>query len=154
MREYLIDLNATQAAIRAGYAAASAEVQGSRLLSNDKVAEQVKREMDKRGQRTGITADKVLQEIERMAMYDPKDLVGVNSPEDIALLPEDVRRAIVGWSWDKMGNFLIKLAKQPAIEMLGRHHKLFSDKVEVEVTGLSAILAAIDGKALKPVSDG
>jgi hypothetical protein len=45
----------------------------------------------------------VLREIQRMAMYDPAQLTDVKSPDDIKKLPEDVRRAIVGWSWDRNG---------------------------------------------------
>lgn len=58
--EYLIDLNATQAAIRAGYSARAAEVQGSRLLSNAKVAAAVTDAQGKRAERTEITQDYVL----------------------------------------------------------------------------------------------
>lgn len=65
-REYLVDLNATQAAIRAGYAPRSAEMTGSRLLRNDKVAAAVQKAMDARSQRTELTADKVLRDIEEV----------------------------------------------------------------------------------------
>ena len=58
--EYLIDLNATQAAIRAGYSERSAEQQGNRLLGNDKVAAYIKDEQGDRSERTGITQDYVL----------------------------------------------------------------------------------------------
>jgi phage terminase small subunit len=133
VREYLIDLNATQAAIRAGYSAKSAEVTASRLLSDAKVAAAVQAGMDKRANKLEISADRVLEEISRMAFYDPATLgiSGIHGPADIAKLPEDVRRAIVGWSWDKAGNFTLKLAdKLNALDKLGRHLKLFTDKVE------------------------
>ncbi len=58
---HLIDLNATQAAIRAGYSAKTAEVQGSRLLGNVKVREAVEAGMKARSGRTGITQDEVVQ---------------------------------------------------------------------------------------------
>lgn len=153
VREYLIDLNATQAAIRSGYSKKTAEKIGSENLKKPEIATQLQKAMEKRGARTGVTADKVLLEIERLAMYDPKDLTEVRTPQDIAALPEDVRRAIVGWGWDKAGNFTIKLVKQQALEMLGRHHKLFTDKVEVKVSGLTALLERISGTALKVVKD-
>lgn len=63
VEEYLIDLNATQAAIRSGYSEASAEVQGHRLLRNDKIARAVQKAMDERAERTEITADFVLEGI-------------------------------------------------------------------------------------------
>ena len=56
----------------------------------------------------------------------------VRGPEDIPTLPEDVHRAIVGWSWDKAGNFTLKFAdKKSALELRGRHMKLFTDKIEL-----------------------
>jgi len=129
--EYIIDLNAKQAAIRAGYSAKTAEVQGSVLLSNPKVKKAVQSAMEDRGVRTKITADRVLHEIERLAMFDPKDLTRLTGPRDIENLPEEVRRAIVGWKWDKQGNFMVDLAKEKALEMLGRHHGLFIDRKEI-----------------------
>jgi phage terminase small subunit len=63
VEEYLIDLNATQAAIRAGYSEQSAEMQGSRLLSNDKVAALLVQKRAARSARTKITQDYVLESI-------------------------------------------------------------------------------------------
>ena len=129
--EYLKDLNGTQAAIRAGYSEKTADRIAAELLGKTWVAQEVQKAMDKRGERTKITADRVLHEIERLAMFDPKDLTRLTGPEDIESLPEEVRRAIVGWKWDKNGNFMVDLAKEKALEMLGRHHGLFVDKTEI-----------------------
>jgi phage terminase small subunit len=71
VREYLIDLNATQAAIRAGYSAKTAGSQGERLLKNVEIAEAIKEAQAKRAERTEITADRVLQEYARIAFYNP-----------------------------------------------------------------------------------
>lgn len=62
-QEYLVDLNATQAAIRAGYSAKTAEVQGSRLLSNAKVAAAVAAGQAKRSERVEVTQDYVLTKL-------------------------------------------------------------------------------------------
>jgi len=59
-QEYLIDLNATQAAIRAGYSKNGAEVTGCKLLTNAKVARLIQELKDARSERTEITADYVL----------------------------------------------------------------------------------------------
>ena len=151
--EYLVDLNATRAYGRAGYAGTGngAEVNASKLLRSTKVAYHVSKAMEERGERTKITADQVLREIERLAMYDPAHLIKVKSPDDIAKLPEDVRRAITGWKWDKDGNFIITMAKQGALEMLGRHHKLFTDRLEIKDTTSRAdrLSAARARKAVK-----
>jgi phage terminase small subunit len=63
VEEYLIDLNATQAAIRAGYSAKTAEAQGSRLLSNVNVSALVAEKRAARSARTNITQDYVLESI-------------------------------------------------------------------------------------------
>jgi len=62
--EYLIDLNATQAAIRAGYSAKTAEQGAAQLLRNIKVAAAVAKAMETRAGTLGITAEKVLKDIE------------------------------------------------------------------------------------------
>lgn len=131
VKEYLVDLNATQAAIRAGYSKKTAQAISTENLSKPLIAAEIHKAMEKRGHRTEITADRVLKEIERLALFDPKDLINVSCPADIAELPEDIRRAITGWKWDKQGNFIISMIKQGAVEMLGRHHKLFTDKIDL-----------------------
>lgn len=101
VREYLIDLNATQAAIRAGYSAKTAEVQGSRLLSNAKVAGAVQAAMDARSERTEITSDYVLD-----------------------VIRDTTERCRV------QGEAFNPNAALKGAELLGRHLKLFTDKFE------------------------
>lgn len=72
--EYLIDLNATQAAIRAGYAPGSAEVTGCRLLSNAKVKGAVSALQAKRADATGVDADYVLSRLYAESMADLADI--------------------------------------------------------------------------------
>ena len=70
VEEYLVDLNATQAAIRAGYSAKTAEVQGSRLLGNVKVAAAIREAQEARSERTGITQDEVIQGLKKEATLE------------------------------------------------------------------------------------
>lgn len=63
VQEYLVDLNATQAAIRAGYSASAARLQGHRMITNDNIRKNIQKAMDERAERTGITADRVLEEL-------------------------------------------------------------------------------------------
>ena len=72
--ENLVDLNAKQAAIRAGYSPRTAEAQGSRLLSHVKVQRVVTGRMAERSKRTEVTADRVLLEIARLAFSDLRRL--------------------------------------------------------------------------------
>lgn len=154
VEEYLLDMNATQAAIRAGYSRRTAKEQASELLTKPAVMAAVDAAKIDRSERTKIDADRVLQEIAVMAFYDPADLMidgeageddreaavidgrviyGLRGPADIKRLPENVRRAIVGWGWDRNENFTLKLAdKSKALDQLARHLSLYNDKVEID----------------------
>ena len=134
VREYLIDLNATQAVIRSGYSAKTAHVTAAKMLSNAKVQGAVQIGMSARAEKAELSAERVLKELCCLALYDPAEIAkeSVTCPADIAKLPEHVRRCIIGWSWDKMGNFVLKLSpKTPNLELLGRHLALFRDKLEL-----------------------
>jgi phage terminase small subunit len=133
VEEYLVDLNATQAAIRAGYSERTARQQGDRLLTNADIGAAIAKAQADRSERTEITQDQVLRELSRMGLYDPADIARhpMSGPADIVTLPEEVRRAIVGWGWDKSGNFTLKLAnKQGALELIGKHLGMFKDEVK------------------------
>ena len=68
--EYLVDLNATQAAIRAGYKEKTARSQGQRLLTNVDIQKYISELQKQQSQRTGITADTVLKELKKIALTD------------------------------------------------------------------------------------
>lgn len=73
--EYLVDLNATQAAIRAGYSAKTANREGTRLLSNAVIAQAITDAKAQRAESTGITAELVVQRLAAIATADPRELV-------------------------------------------------------------------------------
>lgn len=75
VREYLVDLNATAAAIRAGYAKASAYDTGYRLLRKPEVAALIKAAMDERALRTDVSAENVVAMLRDIAFADPRELV-------------------------------------------------------------------------------
>lgn len=134
--EYLIDLNATQAAIRAGYSKRTARAAGHKLLSNPTVADAVAAAKAERSERTEITADRVLQELAALAFLDPAQIAAtsVKGPNDIAKLPEGVRRAVTGWAWDRNENFTLKLGdKIAALKLVGDHLGMFKDGTTVNV---------------------
>jgi phage terminase small subunit len=76
VREYLIDLNATQAYLRAGFKVkpTSARVQSCRLLADPNIASAIEAAMGERAKRTEITQDRVLQELARIAFFDLRTL--------------------------------------------------------------------------------
>jgi len=75
--EYIVDLNGTQAAIRAGYSPKTAWVQGSKLLHHPTVRDEIQRLMDERAKDVGLDAKKALQVIWERATADPRELIQV-----------------------------------------------------------------------------
>lgn len=136
-REYIIDLNATQAAIRAGYSENTADVQGSRLLGNVKVQAYISYLMDERSKRLEIKADNVLKEIAKLAFANIKRLYDENGKlMSINELADEVAVTLQEITEDTIGEDIVrrkyKLAdKKGNLELLGRHLKLFTDKVEM-----------------------
>ncbi len=95
--EYLTDLNATRAAIAAGYSEKGADVTGSKLLVNPKVAQEIARKHGARLTRLEITADRVLQELAKLAFYDPGDLLESDgSMKQIRDIDPITRMAVAG----------------------------------------------------------
>lgn len=134
--EYLIDLNATQAAIRAGYSPKTACEQASRLLANVKVQEVIAVKMAIRSKRTGINQDRVLMEIAKMAFVNIDDVIDLNTAqvketatkEDLACI-QSVKIKPTEFGTERE----IRICdKKSNLELLGRHLGMFKDKVEVE----------------------
>ena len=73
VQEYLVDLNATQAAIRAGYSKKTADRIGPELLGKTCVSKAIQKAMQDRQKRTEITQDKVIQEIAGQAFKEASD---------------------------------------------------------------------------------
>lgn len=80
-----MDLNATQASIRAAYSKKTAQHQGTRLLLNVVVANAIAKAQAKRSERLEITADRVTQEIALLAFFDPDKVYELNEGGELAL---------------------------------------------------------------------
>ena len=144
--EYLVDLNATQAAIRAGYSAKTAHSQGPRLLDDVDVKELIADAMAKRAEATKITAERVLQELGRVAFFDPRRLLNADgSPRQINELDDDTAAVLAGMDiseeYEGSGDerrFVgytkkVKLAdKVGALNLAMRHLGMLTDKLEVK----------------------
>lgn len=161
--EYLVDLNATQAAVRAGYSPKTANEQAARLLANVSVRaaidEAQKRTLDK----LEISKDRVLEEIACLAYSDIADYVRDDGTIDwplIKSLPRQKRVAIqklivdtTGGAGDGKRRVVERTrfecaSKLQALELLGRHLKLFTDKLEVTGDDLLAERLAAGRKRL------
>lgn len=88
-QEYLIDLNATQAAIRAGYSQRTANRIAANLLSNVVVQVEIQQARLRRSERTEITQDRVLNELALIGFADMKDFVRVDDGGAIQAYPLD-----------------------------------------------------------------
>jgi len=144
--EYLLHLNATKAAIAAGYSKKTAPSQGARLLKDAKVAAAIQAAKDARAARVDITQDRVLQELGLLAFssiehYDVDDHGNV-TPKDNA--PAGAIRAIASIKRkifrDNQGNVTtdieLRLWDKPGpLKLAGQHVGLFTEKREVELTG-------------------
>lgn len=84
--EYLIDLNATQAAIRTGYSEKTANEQGARLLANVSVQEKIAELKAERAKRTEMTQDSVIQELAAVARAEVKGVRAVDKLKALELL--------------------------------------------------------------------
>lgn len=161
--EYLIDLNATQAAIRAGYSEKTANRIASELLSKLDIQEKITELKAERSKRTEITQDRVVKELAAMAFAKATDyaqIADVGGKVAIMLTPTaqltTVQQAgIVGIKQTQAG-IEVKLDKTKALELLGRHLGMFKDKIEVEgvVTNPYANLTEAQLLKLAGVDDG
>lgn len=134
VKEYLVDLNATQAAIRAGFSEKHANRAGAQLMANEAVASEIQKGMNKRAERLEIKSDDVLREIMRIAFLDLSGAYGEMGLLPIRLMPENVRRAIAGVKYDENGIAEVKtIDKIRALELLGKHLKLFSADIEINI---------------------
>lgn len=145
IEEYLKDLNATQAAIRAGYSSTGATSQGSRLLANRNVAAVIADTLKRRSERVEINADTVLRELLKIATTDIGEAFDeLGNLRPLKDIPPDVRRAISGVETveefaqgadgGKVVTGLVRKVKfwdkVKSLELLGKNLKLFTDVKE------------------------
>lgn len=157
VREYLIDLNATQAAIRAGYSEKTARQIGDENLSKPDIRAAIDAAMELRAKRTEITADMVLKELAKIGFADIRKAIKwqgtlvteeenpdggdtlviknvvtnnvtlVSSDE----IDDDTAAAISEISQNSTGGIKLKMHdKKAALVDIGRHLGMFTDKVE------------------------
>ena len=142
VQEYLVDLNATQAAIRAGYSAKTADREGYRLLRNAEISAAVQAGQQARLQEAGLTATRVLEELRRVGFmnirglfeadgrlkpvteWSEEHLAAVASVDIVTVAREDAPPAQVHELrlWNKVA----------ALDTLAKHFGLLKERLEVE----------------------
>ena len=163
--EYLIDKNATQAAIRAGYSQKTAYSQGHDLLKKPEIKTRIDKLYQEQVERLKMSADEVLIELANIAKGNIKDFLAFKTEKTQVGIDEETGQPIFDYkqvvdvkpsdeidgrliqevSIGKDGTFKFKLYdKKGALESLGRVHKLFVDKVESESNNNHNMAISID----------
>lgn len=148
VEEYLVDLNATQAAIRAGYSKKTAYRQGADLLKNPQIAEAITKANKDRSERTKITADSVIEQLARFGFSDIRKIFDERgSLRSVSDLPDDVAAAVAsvevvtrpGAEIDADGNREVEYVhkirmvdKIKPLELIGKHLAMWVERHEIE----------------------
>ncbi|OBX86899.1 terminase [Haemophilus sp. CCUG 66565] len=128
VEEYLVDLNATQAAIRAGYSEQTGYSIGQRLLKKVEVQEAIQQAQNKRSERTQITQDEVIRRL-----IENVD-ISMGKKATVITIPSKSENGEV------MGNDVAQFVYEPsaankALELLGKHLGIFKDGVDITSGG-------------------
>lgn len=143
VEEYLVDLNATQAAVRAGYSAKTANEQGARLLANVSVQNAIRERQEVLKMKTEITQEWVVERYRRIVEGCDKRLFfnddgSVKPPSQWSA---EMGLAVAGFEVQELGDegLAVSVSKlrfqdaKAALDSLARHLGMFKDKVEVSV---------------------
>lgn len=154
VKEYLIDMNATQAAIRAGYSPKTANEQGARMLTKVSIRVRVDQLIAEQSRRTGITADRVVRELARVAFVNVPDVVDTETARVLPSASRDDTAAIAsvrvkessGDSGDSVEREVKFADKLKALELLGKHLGMFAGNKDVagSLDKLDQIMKSMD----------
>ena len=128
--EYIIDSNGTQAAIRAGYAKRSADMQASRLLNNVKIKEFVNKRKEQINAVLDVNIQRVVRELANISFSNITDFIEVNGDNvtltDWSLLTKDQTACVESVCKTKEGYRLKLYSKATAIELLGKYFSMWN----------------------------
>lgn len=167
VQEYLVDLNATQAAIRAGYSSRSAKQHADAMLSRPHIAAAVAAAQAARSQRTEIDQDYVLARMVEIDQMDVLDIMGDTMElKPVSQWPRVWRQYLSGFDLAEMFEGrgedrdmigILKKIKWPDkiknLELLGRHLGMFPTKVEMTGKGGGPIKTQSEDVDLSQLSD-
>jgi phage terminase small subunit len=134
VRQYVLDLNATKAALRAGYNKKNARQHGSYLLSKSDVKAAINARLERRYEKIDIKTDDVLRLMRKFAFTDLSGVFEVRGGRcyitDTAHLSEDQMACISEIRQTAEGIQVKLINREKMIELLGRHMGMFLDKLE------------------------
>jgi phage terminase small subunit len=165
--EFIVDLNGTQAAIRAGYSEKTARAIAQELVTKAEVVAAIQAAMDERAKRTNVTADRVILEAARIGFSDLRKLFAVDgSLLPVDQWPDDVAAAVASVEVDELFEgrgeertqigFTRKVKmwdKVKSLDLLGRHLKLWVERHEHTGPNGGPIATRNDGIDLKNLTD-
>ncbi|MDP4109602.1 MAG: terminase small subunit [Bacillota bacterium] len=137
--EFLVDLNASQAAIRAGYSARSAYESAHQNMQNPRVRAYLDQMMAKLSRRTGVSQERIVRELARVAFVNAADVIDFSTASVSSQASSDDTAAIAAikvkntpTSEGECSDCEIKLLdKLKALELLGKHMGMFTDNVNI-----------------------
>lgn len=152
--EYLVDLNATQAAIRAGYSPQTASDIGSENLRKPQIRARIDRALAVQSKRTGVTADRVVRELAKVAFANSQDVVNYDDAtvkadaarDDTAAIASVRVKTIPTKDGDGVEREVKMHDKLKALELLGRRLGLFTDNVNLSGEGVVQIVDDVPDK--------
>ena len=141
VEEYLIDLNATQAAIRAGYSVNTAEAIGFENLRKPKIAQAIAERMAERSRRTGVNQDRIVLELAKIAFVNAADMIDPEnatikedaSSDDTAAIQSVKVKVIPTKEGEGVEREIRPNDKLKALELLGKHLGMWNDKLDVNL---------------------
>lgn len=141
VEEYLIDLNATQAAVRAGYSVKTAREIGCENLTKPNIQNAIAKTMAERNKRVGINQDRVVMELAKIAFVKMTDVVDSDgairedaTDDDLACI-ESIKVKRSDTDTGSSEEREVKVAsKLKALELLGKHLGMWNDKLDVNIT--------------------
>jgi phage terminase small subunit len=137
--EYLIDLNATQACIRAGYSAKNADKIGPELLGKTRVKQAIDEALAIRSKRTGINQDRIILELAKIGLVNPTDVIDMDEAtlkgdanrDDTAAISSVKVKRIPTEDGDIVEREVKLCDKIAALKLLGQHLGMFADNLNV-----------------------
>ena len=152
LQEYIKDLNATLAAIRAGYAKRGAAVTGSRLIRKPNVEYWIAEAQELKARSRNITVERVLEEYRRIAFAQTTDMVTLKGGwvqiADTDSLTTEQKSAISQIRQKKDGELEVRFYdKQKALDSLAKYLGIFSDKNTGQNPGVQPQINIVFGEA-------